>query len=427
MSAPTYDGLPPEAYAALLTGNVEDYHDDDGRPIGEVRASPTARAGVVTRHGTCPWPGSRKDHALPMNLTALRQTTRDWTAILGALDWVRSAYLRREPTFEPNLLDYWRFVATQALLPAFLVFRTDDPKGEGQVPAFAGSINKMLGGVMSVCSKLALDEILAGRALGALRVTPELVATHAETHGGLIGAHEVCAGPAPMLDEVLQVLSFGTPNANHDAVRALVPDPGPFLDYAEAAVELTLLLFVVALEYGATFAEVDAMDLGRWTRASSATDPVFLGRLTSGLGVDPAMGHAAAVALTPLLRVDATALVDAPRLPEAAMIARSWELDPDPTVALALAELFAVHLRRERNTLRMVAELRGRIHAALGRPAPPNDLTGADLSALFGRTPTDLLADTLGVRIHNSPEATVFQVPGQSLQIPTDVGHAVSP
>jgi hypothetical protein len=299
-----------------------------------------------------------------MNVSSLRQAVRDWGGIIGALDVVRTEYLRRHPAAPANLVEYWRLLTAASLLPAYFTFRDREPIADGRIPAFAGSINKMMGGIMSVCGKLALAEMAEGRAVADVLVTPRLILEAAETTGSLIGASEVCAAPATMLEEVLTVISHGAGGKAVDRgpIRALLPDPEAFLDYAEASAELTLVLFVLSLKIGAALARLEPPSANR-----------FFQTYTLGLPIEAALGDELALAFAPLLRSDISALL------------RS---DISALLRSDISALLEAPEPPDAEALRVVNRLRARIHAALGRPPASRDLEGADLSALFGDPPT---------------------------------------
>ncbi len=425
-----FDGLSFQDYAALLTGDVEDYKDADGRPIGEVRASPEARAGVATEYKRCPYSGSRHDHERPMNVSSLRQSTRDWPQIIGALDFVGTAYRRRHPATPPSLAEYWRLATAMSLLPAYFMFRHDGPIADGHIPPFAGSINKMLGGIMSVCSKLTLAELSAGRTAADSVVTPGLILEAAEATGSLIGATEVCAGTPMMLETILRVISHGAAaerEVDRAAIGALLPDPEAFLDYAEAAAELTLVLFVCSLQIGAGMARIArALERpGLETLADRLRDlraRAFFQRYTPGMPIDTERGDALAEAIAPLLRTDVSALLSTRGLPEAGSV-HAWcqsrvaaQSLPPECLAVLLGELTG-HLGRESEALRILTPLQARVHEALGRPRARHALTGSDLSALFGHTPVDFAEAAFGIHVRNQEGSTLLRCEHGALRV----------
>lgn len=437
------DILADERYAALLTGNVENLKDEDGRPVGEVRASAAAREGVHTELKRCPYPGTRKNHACPMNVSALQQTARDWPQILGALDFVRTVYRRRHPAAAPNLVEYWRLVSAMSLLVAFVHFRAEDPIADGRLPAFGASINKMVGGIMGVCSKLALQEMSEGRPVADVTVTPQLLLEAAETTDSLIGSTEVCAGPTSMLAEILDVLSNGSADASVDRtkIRAILPDPSAFLDYAESVSELTLVLFVLSLELGASLFRIERVLEGALTPTTVAAfatvrEKAFFGHYTLGMPMDPEHGSEMASEMAPLLRTDVRAICRLSDRPDNAIdpailvdLRARWPhgIDLAPPQRDALLEELALHLTREWEAVRMIETLRAATHVALGRAIPTERLAGADLSRLFGFTTSDFFRLAFDFEVSRPPAAAkhLGAAPYQAPSIPVPIQREV--
>ena len=115
-------------------------HDDEGRPLGEHRAPPGARAGVAMETTACPYRGTRLNHPNPMNVSALRPTRRHWDSVKGYIDELTVPYAASQsgPTPSPSARtggDLWRIAELAECAPQFLLLRCREPLGPGALPA----------------------------------------------------------------------------------------------------------------------------------------------------------------------------------------------------------------------------------------------------------------------------------------------------
>src|SRR5688572_19705531 len=70
--------------------------DVDGRPLGESNAPEACRLGVELEWRACPYDDSRaRVPGAKINVSALRQLTRRFRSLLGAVGLLRDAYARR--------------------------------------------------------------------------------------------------------------------------------------------------------------------------------------------------------------------------------------------------------------------------------------------------------------------------------------------
>lgn len=197
--------LPRLSFPELLA--LHGVLDDEQRPLGEHRAPKGLEGAAPTELRRCPYPGSRHQHALPMNLSALRQTTRHWDEVTSGL-----AALRQwcggdaEPA---ELGDLWRQTAAASVVPAFLLFRAD-ASDKAVIDAGTAVLFKASLGLKFLIEQRALDELVATGALDGRRAADTL-AEYSETSGWLVGRQEVCAATPKMIHDVLRVVISGGP------------------------------------------------------------------------------------------------------------------------------------------------------------------------------------------------------------------------
>jgi hypothetical protein len=242
--------MPAAWYRALLLGEIEDFIDDEGRPVGEARASAEVRAAVVTEHRLCPYPGSRFHHDQPMNVTSLKQTIRDWPHILGVMHAIRSAWLEGRDRTSVSVLDCVRISQTTMLVPAYLLFCARAPLRNGELPASMASVHRVVSGIFLECLNVLFSEIISGADVKRPVTAWELV-EFAERTGMLVGkpGTEVCAGPPAFIEEALTMMVEETCRSPKDPTRlhALIPDLGRCLEYGRHVSDLTLYLYALAV------------------------------------------------------------------------------------------------------------------------------------------------------------------------------------
>jgi hypothetical protein len=166
------------------------HRDDEGRPLREGRTPKELLRPDDIEYKTCPYAGSRHQHANPMNVSALRQTSAHWDPIIDALVQLRIAYAKRK-SYGPDVMDVWRVSQLGSALPWFYIFR------DGTTPAHAAALSKATLG-MGIFAQKLLAKMLVERWLPP-PLTSATMLELAEASGTLIGASEVCSGPDKML------------------------------------------------------------------------------------------------------------------------------------------------------------------------------------------------------------------------------------
>jgi len=174
------------------------HRDDEGRPVREGRTPPEYLRPDDIEWKPCLYPGSRY-MAQPMNVSALRQMSEHWDAMLGALGFVRDAYTRARGGYDADLFDIWRVAHLGSALPWFHIL-----KGE-LAPAPLAALSKATLGVGIWAARLFVKTREGW--LPPARFTSQEILDLSEETGTLIADTEVCSGPAKMLLAFFDVLT----------------------------------------------------------------------------------------------------------------------------------------------------------------------------------------------------------------------------
>jgi hypothetical protein len=242
----------------VFTHVAERWRDADGRPAG---AEVFAKGFDASRDQriACPYAGSRKDHPLPMNLTALRQIKANWGEMMASIDWMRERYL--EWTARPYVAGVDAVCLSHAVLtvPAYLFYRAPNPVPNGQLPAFVSANAKAYADNFTMFVK-SLERAIVGQSFAAVAAeepSADEILTLAEASKGFIGVHGVCAGPPQLVKESLVALVSGAPK-----YRGHLPAVQPWIDELPALfrfsdAKLVLLAQVQRLRLASLVALVD--------------------------------------------------------------------------------------------------------------------------------------------------------------------------
>lgn len=240
-----------DGYRSFLTGEVDDWLDTQGRPVGEIRSGPDTRCQVHTRYETCRYPGSRGHSGLPMNVSALRGLTANWAEVRRLVQLLRAAYYRDAgPEQESTLLDVARISYFGQQLPAYYAHSRADVENHAVPPSLA-ALHKMLAGVFGTAKTMLLDAVGRGGVFDKVVVTPRQFVDYAEQHGLLVGRSgtEVCAGPPKLIDEVVhRLMARPGPPGDDSEQTALPPIDWPaFSAYARAVADFNLTTIACAI------------------------------------------------------------------------------------------------------------------------------------------------------------------------------------
>ena len=196
----------------------EQFHrDDEGRPIREGRTPPELLKEGEIEYRRCPYSGSRFQHANPMNVSALRQTSAHWDAVLDAVAVLRNTYKEARGGYRADLWDVWRTSQLGSGLPWFFILR------EGVTcPAYAAALSKATLGVGIWAQRHFVDSLIRGTP--STRLTSQEILDTAEANGTLIADHEVCAASDKMMLKFYEPFCDESPYTGVGEVAPLARD-----------------------------------------------------------------------------------------------------------------------------------------------------------------------------------------------------------
>lgn len=255
----------------------EQFHrDDEDRLIREGRTpAQFIRPGEI-EYKTCPYPGTRHQHACPMNVSALRQMSAHWDDVLDACAVMRAAYVEGRGASSsagelPELIDVWRIGQLGSALPWFYLLR-----GEGApTPAYAAGLAKITLGVGLWAQQLLVLQ-LAG-SWTPVPLTPQAIYESTEATGALIGATEVCTGPEKMMLRFFEALVAGVPQGTSPAIARLVAERDRAVLFGAHYANAKLVLWIHFLARRFVYADLalalgEAADLTELTELTELRD-----------------------------------------------------------------------------------------------------------------------------------------------------------
>jgi hypothetical protein len=234
---------PDEFDDVALDRQLHQVIDTEGRFLGEQRAvRPSDGTVPEMRLKTCPYAGSRHHHPRPMNISALQQITAHWPSVLDGMAVLRGRALATE---EVALDDIYRIVRTATLLPAYLTRRRHEPVGVLD-PRIA-TLYKVAIGYVGLVQRMGFDLVLGEGDVLPTATVAEIM-EEAESNEHFIGPAQVCAGPANMVREVLEVIVRGDRRveANPWTVEPIEIDRA--FEYANRVMQLELTKTLLGIE-----------------------------------------------------------------------------------------------------------------------------------------------------------------------------------
>lgn len=227
----------------LLDLRIRNLRDVEGRPLREQMAHFPDEP-IHTEFKRCPYPGTRYHHEKPMNVSALRQITDNWPAVMGAIGRIHME-CRDRVSGPLTHFDLWRIVNTGILFPSFVALRAKNAYGDTELPVWIAGVYKVLIGIHTTVRPLMLKNLLSGSQPEPLPAAQEML-DYVEEIQGLIGAKEVCAGPPALILRSLRVVLDGGPDESADPnpFHETLERPAALAEFAEEAINLFILNFV---------------------------------------------------------------------------------------------------------------------------------------------------------------------------------------
>ncbi len=190
---------------------------------------------------TCPFSGSRKDHAKPMNAGALTNLTAEIGTVKSYLSHIAGLVVE-ETTGEPQQDVVAKLVRTgYTCFKAPQLWLLNRHLGhESDLPSIVATSAKLAQGLIDLsffASKVGAPP-LPTEATGAS------LYDYVEQHGKLIGAYEVCAGPPNVIRGFLEAVLATEDSASHDLPKLRFMPPS-LLDYASLVwhADMTAVLY----------------------------------------------------------------------------------------------------------------------------------------------------------------------------------------
>ena len=434
--------------------------DAEGRQVGEANVFPSAlRLEVPTEWRTCPYPGSRYQDALPMNVTALRSMNKYWKPMMVVLLHIRDAYLRRFPHARHGWTvgDLQRLSTLVLTVPAYLLMRPQHRVENGCLHPVLSSMFRVTDGVRMTLHRMLFTATNEPPLPPEAPMTSAALYAYAERNGVFLSDSGVCAGSRAQIEEFLRVLIDGKAVEGAESVvldapvQAALAALDPAFDYGLYALQAYAAVFslwpMMSQTYEHLLALVEEVSgetatftalreslqrsvrfLRTATRLRTAEQRGSHARVYAdmyaqcahGLGASSS-GAALAACIAP---VCAAHHADAAERLRAVLRRRCYgsAVADSPALERMVAVLMD-YLRQEQAIVRAASEIQQRINGLLGRTPPTRALTASDLALHYrlvaleyrpeklqdvgGRLPylVDELEETLGLHIVVSSDA----------------------
>ncbi|MDC8758412.1 hypothetical protein [Janthinobacterium fluminis] len=379
---------------AIILGDSNDLPDEEGRPVGEVRASEPVRKARPTLYAICPYRGSRQRSVRMMNVSALRQLTSVWPQPLAILSQVRRMH-GIQPGAPPPLLTLCRIGFTALCLPAYLAYRS----APCAIPVSIAATHKMCQGLFGLCKNLLIDRVSRGENFRETVANVGDLYRFAEHSGILLSRTgiEACAAPPAMISEALRLLVLGTlhDEEEHASAGAWHGDGEPLLAYSAAVADMTIWTTVSAIALRSAMERVIAAraELAGHTGVACEDAPAPAGYLLSGLNdavIGPVLAMPDDIRHHYALGAIALCSTHAAGAGLRALLDRCGpaDLTLPPAAQDRAACLMDTALGIENDALRVFDYLQQRVMAALGRPALPFSSLATTVSETFGHLPS---------------------------------------
>lgn len=407
-------------YRRVLLADVNDVLDEQGRPIGEIRASESVRREIKSEYVLCPYSGSRSHTPHLMNVSALDQVTSNWPSVLGILQYVRKAYVRKayvaDSASELPLIELARIAAAVLSVPAYVLYSEPCSLPSRSVPAPFAAAHKMCAGLFGLCKNRLLSEVAAGKPYEEVTESAHSLYRFAEESAALLSRTgiEACAGPPVLMNDALSLLVAGSCRSAIDTglAESLINSQESLIEYAAAVIDLTLWLNVFVVTFQDAVAEIcsrieklsgscdnelikRAISDARDYKHDGFSDATVAGVFQFPQGVRTEYAQGATVLFSDrrhrkiqeLLKADSTLPMDR----EVDSGTRSLIHSLEKKMNTRSAEFVAAGIHKaiilENEAVCIFFDLQTRLHRALNWPAVSRDEASATLASVFGLLP----------------------------------------
>jgi hypothetical protein len=202
-----------EIFAWIMHRDVHEYFDVDGRPIGEGRSQ--AFAQVETAFKTCPFAGSRYHHVKPMNVSALQSILPEWQHSLALLAQLSRRYQAFDHKQVETYYDLALISGMGVFLSDYMALRRSQPLADRQFPVWMSGLYKVcLGFQQATFLAMMNDQFASSPEEQALPDAKGFYA-YLEEQQLLIGEAEVCGGSEEMISRAYETMQGGHPLAEN--------------------------------------------------------------------------------------------------------------------------------------------------------------------------------------------------------------------
>jgi hypothetical protein len=242
---------------------------------------------VPTEWRTCNLPGSRYQNEKPMNVSAMRVMRAHWPQMMAMLLRVRENYVRRFP----EVADGWtvghleRLSAAVLAVPTYQLMRQEGRVANGDLHPALSSLFRVTDGVRMVMHQMLFVPVGEPSRSPDHAVSIDEVLDYAERNYSFHATYGVCAGPKPMVRELVQVLLEGHGNGDYTSV---VPEP---------ALQVAMNDLDAAIDYGFLGLRVYAAAFSTWPVMTRAYE-----RIAATLDAWPSIDSPAVAALRQSMR-----------------------------------------------------------------------------------------------------------------------------
>jgi hypothetical protein len=392
--------------------------DAERRQVGEANVFPKAlRLDVPTEWRICPYPGSRYQDDLPMNVTALRSMIKYWKPTMVALLRIRDAYLRRFPRAQQGWTvgDLQRLSSLVLTVPAYLLMREQHRVENGHLHPVLSSMFRVTDGVRMTMHRMLFTSTNAPSLPPDAPMTSAEIYAYADRNTVFLSDHGVCAGPKSMIEEFLRVLVDGQPVESAESLGLDAPVDealtalDPAFDYGLYGLQAYAVVFSLWPVMSRTYEQLLAL-IEAWSGGESDTFMAFRERLrrsvrfhrtatrlqteeqrvshervyadmyaqcASGLGA-PSSGVTLAERIAPVGAAHHTFAADRLR----AVLRRRFcgTATCDGAEFERMVIVLMDYFRQEQAIVRVASEIQQCINHLLGRTPPTRALTAADLA-----------------------------------------------